>query len=163
MFGGPGGPHFNLGGNVGMGGDSTGQSRITLAASEDDFGKAFDSRIMQRMWRYMAPYKLRVFISVFLLLVYDATYVLYPLIPGLAINAIAHHDVHSFILACVFFVINNVVMWLSQYQYQYQMTWVGQHALYLISSAMFRRIVRLSMDFFDANETGRIMARLRAT
>ena len=59
-----------------MGGDSTGQSRMTLAASEDDFGKAFDNRIMRRMWQYMSPYKLRVFISVFLLLVDYATYVL---------------------------------------------------------------------------------------
>jgi ABC-type multidrug transport system fused ATPase/permease subunit len=162
MFGGPGGPHFNLGGNVGQGGDSTGQSRMTLAASEGDFGKAFDARIMRRMWRYMSPYKLRVAVSIALMLAYNATYVLYPLIPGLAINDIVHHDIRGFGFACVFFVLNNVVMWLSQYQYQFQMTWVGQHSLYGISSALFRRIVRLSMDFFDANETGRIMARLES-
>ncbi len=162
MFGGPGGHGINLGGALGgRGGESTGAVRMTLASSESDFGKAFDPRIMRRMWTFMAPYKLRVFISVFLLLLYTATLILYPLIPGLAINAIIQHHVALFLEICGLFIVNNVVMWLAQYQQQYQMTWVGQHALYQVSSAMFRRIARLSMDFFDANETGRIMARMQ--
>lgn len=135
---------------------------MTLAHSEEDFGKAFDARVMRRMWQYISPYKLRVVISIMLLFLYVGSQVLYPLIPGLAINAITGHENERFLLICAAFVINNVIMWLSQYQYQYQMTWVGQHALYHVSSAMFRRITALSMDFFDANETGRIMARMES-
>jgi hypothetical protein len=67
MFGG-GGHGINLGGTLGQGADSTGLSRMALARSEEDFGKAFEPRIMKRLWRFMAPYKLRVAMSVLLLL-----------------------------------------------------------------------------------------------
>jgi ABC-type multidrug transport system fused ATPase/permease subunit len=161
MWGGPGGRGLSLGGTFGPGSESSGMARMALASSESDFGKAFDAKIFKRMWTYMSPYKLRVFVSIVLLIIYTGTLILYPLIPGLAINAIIQNQPAHFALACVFFIINNVVMWLAQYQQQYQMTWVGQHALYRISSAMFRHISKLPMEFFDQNETGRVMARMQ--
>jgi ATP-binding cassette subfamily B protein len=136
-------------------------ARMALASSESDYGKAFDAEIFRRMWTYMSPYKLRIAASLALLLVYTATLIVYPLIPGLAINAITQHQTTRFLVICFLFVLNNVAMWLSQYQQQYQMTWVGQHALYRISSAMFRHISKLPMEFFDQNETGRVMARMQ--
>jgi len=41
------------------------------------------------------------------------------------------------------------------------MTWVGQQVLYQVASDMFRHILRLSLSFFDENETGRIMSRVQ--
>ena len=161
MWGGPGGRGLSLGGTFGPGSESSGMARMALASSESDYGKAFDARIFRRMWTYMSPYKLRIAVSLVLLLVYTATLILYPLIPGLAINAITQHQSTRFLLICGLFIVNNVAMWLGQYQQQYQMTWVGQHALYRISSAMFRHISQLPMEFFDQNETGRVMARMQ--
>ena len=57
--------------------------------------------------------------------------------------------------------ITSVVMWLAQYQQVYQMTWVGQHALYNVSARLFQHIAGLSLSFFDRNETGRVMARMQ--
>jgi len=161
MWGGPGGRGLNLGGTFGPGSESSGVARLALASSESDYGKAFDSGVIKRMWSFTAPYKLRIFLSMGLLLVYTATLILYPLIPGLAINAITQHQTSRFLFVCGLFVLNNIAMWLGQYQQQYQMTWVGQHALYNISSAMFRHISRLPMEFFDQNQTGRVMARMQ--
>ena len=41
------------------------------------------------------------------------------------------------------------------------MTRVGQHALYALASDMFDAHHRLSLSFFDQNETGRMMARVQ--
>ena len=115
----------------------------------------------------MRPFKLRVFVSLVLLLIYTATVILNPLIPGLAINAInsqlTNHtqQYNSLYLICVVFMVNNVASWLAQYQQVFQMTWVGQHAFYGVSRDMFRHISKLSLGFFDPNETGRVMARMQ--
>ncbi|HEY7294044.1 MAG TPA: ABC transporter transmembrane domain-containing protein, partial [Dehalococcoidia bacterium] len=161
MFGGGGMGGINLGGSLGRGAGQLGLNRTMLANSEEDYGKAFDPRVIKRMWQYVAPYKLRVALSVVLLFIYTATVILNPLIPGLAINQITEHNNRGLLIVCGVFMVNNTVMWLSQYQQTYQMTWVGQHALYHVSAAMFQHISRLSLSFFDQNETGRVMARMQ--
>ncbi|MEI6665562.1 MAG: ABC transporter ATP-binding protein [Chloroflexota bacterium] len=157
--GGGGGGRINLGGNIG--GGPPGMNRGTLANSEADFGRAFDSRILKRLWTFMSPFKLRVVFGVAMLLVYTATVTFFPLIPGYAINALIAHDSRGLVIWSMIFLANSLVMWLSQYQQVYQMTWVGQHALYNVSSAMFQHIAHLSLEFFDRNETGRVMARMQ--
>ena len=147
------------GGTPGMGGG--GQNQRGLATSEEDFGRAFDPRVIGRLWRYASPFKVRIAIGVVLLLINTGTAVLGPLIPGLAINYIHDRDSTGLYLICGLFIVNNTVMWLSQYQQVYQMTWVGQHALYRVASDMFSHIASLSLSFFDQNETGRVMARMQ--
>jgi ATP-binding cassette subfamily B protein len=149
-----------MGGNTpGMGGG--GANRGGLATSEEDFGKAFDPRVIGRLWRYASPYKKRIAFSVVLLLINTATAVIAPLIPGLAVNAIEDKDQTLLYVMSGLFLANNTIQWLSQYQQVYQMTWVGQHALYRVASDMFSHISSLSLSFFDKNETGRVMARMQ--
>jgi ATP-binding cassette subfamily B protein len=147
------------GGGPGMGGG--GQGQRGLATSEEDFGKAFDPRVIGRLWRYASPFKARIAVGALLLLINTATAVISPLIPGLAVNAIQDHDRSQLYILCAIFLVNNSVQWLSQYQQVYQMTWVGQHALYRVASDMFRHISAMSLKFFDQNETGRVMARMQ--
>lgn len=42
----------------------------------------------------------------------------------------------------------------------YTLAWMGQHVIYDISVKLFSHIQRLSMEFFDKRETGKIIARL---
>ncbi|HET8626479.1 MAG TPA: ABC transporter ATP-binding protein [Thermomicrobiales bacterium] len=156
MMGGWGARGLALGGGGGPGG---GRGNLTL--SEQDFGRPFDARLMRRLLRYVAPYKLRIAVGFVLLLLYTGTVILNPLIPGLAIDDIRRGDLRGLGLMCLFYLANNTVMWLAQYQQVYQMTWVGQHGLYRLASDLFRHVTGLSLSFFDHNETGRIMARLQ--
>ena len=161
MMGGFGGGNINLGGNMGRGSGATGLQRAALASSEEDYGKAFDSRVLKRLWTFVSPFRGRVAISIVLLLLYTATVTLNPLLPGLIINQATDGDTNEMMVLCVLFMVNAVVMWLAQYQQVYQMTWVGQHALYNVSARMFQHIAGLSLSFFDRNETGRVMARMQ--
>jgi ATP-binding cassette subfamily B protein len=158
---GGGGGRISLGGTVGRGRGSPGQGRGSLATSEADYGKAFDARVYRRLWTFVAPFKLRIALGATLLLIYTASTTLFLIIPGLAFNELAEGDFRGLLWVCALFVANNIAMWLSQYQQVYQMTWVGQQALYRVASAMFRHISTLSLEFFDRNETGRVMARLQ--
>jgi len=70
---GGGGMNFARGlalGSNGPGGGGAGANRGGLATSEEDFGKAFDPRVIGRLWRYAAPYKKRIMVGIVLLLVY---------------------------------------------------------------------------------------------
>jgi ATP-binding cassette subfamily B protein len=155
-----GGGGIRLGGTVGRG-QGAPNRRGSLATSEADYGKAFDARVYRRLWTFVAPFKLRIAVGATLLLVYTTTVALLPLILGLAFNELASGDMQGLLVVSGLFVVNNAAMWLSQYQQVYQMTWVGQQALYRVASAMFRHISTLSLEFFDKNETGRVMARLQ--
>lgn len=161
MFGGGAGFSRNLalGSSQGMGGGPA--QRMGLASSEEDFGKAFDPRVIGRLWRYASPFKGRIAISVVFLVVNSLASILIPLLPGLAINALADRDERELYIICGAFFANNTVIWLTAYQQVYQMTWVGQHALFRLSSDLFNHIGSLSLRFFDENETGRVMARMQ--
>jgi len=162
MMGGMGfarGMALGNGGGPGRGGG--GANRPGLATSEEDFGKAFDPRVIGRLWGYAAPYKKRIAFALVMLVINSAATILNPLIPGLAVNAIEAHDNTLLWLWGGAYLVNNTVLWLSQYQQVYQMTWVGQNALYRVASDMFGHISSLSLKFFDENETGRVMARVQ--
>ncbi len=161
MFGGGAGFARNLalGSSQGMGGGPA--QRMGLASSEEDFGKAFDPRVIGRLWRYAAPFKARIGLSIVFLVLNSLATILTPLLPGLAINALDDRNEGRLYLMCGLFLANNTVLWLTSYQQVYQMTWVGQHALYRISSDLFQHIGGLSLRFFDENETGRVMARMQ--
>jgi ATP-binding cassette subfamily B protein len=162
---------MNFGGNAGFArnlalGSSAGMGmgpaqRMGLASSEEDFGKAFDPRVIGRLWRYAAPFKKRIALSVVFLVLNSLATILTPLLPGLAINALVDHDETMLYIMAGAFLANNTVLWLTSYQQVYQMTWVGQHALYRVSSDLFQHIDSLSLRFFDENETGRVMARMQ--
>jgi ATP-binding cassette subfamily B protein len=154
-------------GTNGPGGGGQGANRPGLATSEEDFGKAFDPRVIGRLWRYASPFKKRIFFAAILLVLNSGATILNPLLPGLAINEITDqiasgkHEMMGLAIVGVAYFINNTVLWLTQYQQTYQMTWVGQHALYRVASDMFSHISSLSLRFFDENETGRVMARMQ--
>lgn len=158
---GAGGGRISLGGSMGRGGPPE-AGRSNLAQSEADYGKAFDSRVLKRLWTFVAPFKLRVVVGAVMLVIYTfANNVMVPLIPGLAFNQLTKHSGRGLLLVCGLFVLNNLILWISRYQQQYQMIWVGQHALYNVSARLFRHIASLSLEFFDRNETGRVMARMQ--
>jgi len=165
-MGGGGGMGFARGlalGTAGrVGGGGGGANRPGLASSEEDFGKAFDPRVIGRLWRYASPFKKRIAVSMVLLLINSLMTIVNPLIPGLAVNAITAHHNGTLFMWCWLYLANNTLLWVTQYQQVWQMTWVGQHALYRVASDMFSHISSLSLSFFDQNETGRVMARMQS-
>jgi ABC-type multidrug transport system fused ATPase/permease subunit len=160
MGGGMSGGMGGMGGGGGGGGFNA-MRRSMLAESDEDLGKVFDWRLMKRLVGYAGPYKKRAGFGVAAMLLLQATNILQPLIPGHAIDDIRHGDTHGLTVMVILFVISCFFNWMATYQQSYQMTRVGQYALYDLASDMFKHISHLSLSFFDHNETGRIMARVQ--
>jgi ABC-type multidrug transport system fused ATPase/permease subunit len=148
------------GGGMG-GGRGMGMRRSDLAASEEDFGKAFEWRLLKRLLIYILPYKGHALGGFVAMLFYQVAHNIQPLLIGLAINEIRAGDTAGLFLLVGIYFGTTLVAWMAQFQQVYQMTWAGQHALYQLACDMFNHIVKLSLSFFDRNETGRIMARVQ--
>ena len=157
--GGGGGRGFGSPGRVWRdGGDGM---RGSLAASDADLGKVFDWGLMRRLLRYLLPYKGRAAVGVFGMLVLQAMNIFQPLLEGRAIDHIQEGNTSALITICAIYGVSVFAAWMAQYLQVYHMTWAGQHVLYRLAHDMFNHIMRLSLSFFDRNETGRIMSRVQ--
>jgi ATP-binding cassette subfamily B protein len=129
---------------------------------EEAFGKAYDPRVMRRIWSFVRPYRGQIFISIAAVLVFTLTQLTIPLIIRYAIdNGMTEGGDHTRLLwAMAAFVcvigINYGASWVQE-------TVVGKAAervLFDMRRAMFEHLQRVSLSFMDKTEVGRLMSRL---
>jgi ATP-binding cassette subfamily B protein len=143
---------------------------------EEVLGKAYDSRLMRRLLRYMAPYRGTVAVSVVFLLAQSALQVLGPLLTKTAVDRYLQrspHQVTTFLdsllpidpwkglptigllYACVLvgtFLCEAVQMYLMQY--------TGQRAMFDLRRELMEHLQRLDLAFYDHNPVGRLVTRV---
>ena len=136
------------------------------------FKRAFDWQIMQRLLRYLRPYRKQLLLGVFLLLGYSAVV---PAFPSLIARAVDHYIVAASppyrdlgTDARLQGLFNIVLLYLGlralnfglRYGYTYLVSWLGQHIIYDIRREIFSKIQRLHMGFFDRTPVGRLITRI---
>jgi ATP-binding cassette, subfamily B, multidrug efflux pump len=137
---------------------------------EEVLGKAYDSRLMKRLLRYMSPYKWRVVLALALVAVVTPLELAPPklfqlaidhyLVPGskgLLAMALAWRGI-MLISATYFGVL--VFDFLAQYIQIRIMQRVGQQTMYDMRTEIFGHLQRLPMSYFDRNPVGRLMTRV---
>lgn len=130
---------------------------------EEIFGRAFDGRILSRIWTFVRPYRAQMLIAVAAVLVFTLTQLAIPLIirhaidrgmgPGADPSVLAW----SFAAFAVAILVNYAASWTQE-------TVVGQAAENVLSDmrrAMFAHLQRVSLSFMDKTEVGRLMSRLQ--
>jgi ATP-binding cassette subfamily B protein len=132
-----------------------------LAASDADVSKTFDWGLMKRLFAYLLPYKRRVAVGFGAMLLVHFLQTIRPLIEAAGINSITDGDTAGLLSACAVYMGVIFLIWMAQFTQVFQMTWAGQNVLFQLAGDMFRHIIRLSLSFFDKNETGRIMSRVQ--
>jgi ATP-binding cassette subfamily B protein len=75
---------------------------------------------------------------------------------GLSVDARLHGVA---VIAALYFVVA-VVEFLSRFGFQYSLTWLGQHVLFDLRAAVFQKLHRLPLAYFDRNPVGRLMTRV---
>lgn len=134
--------------------------------SQDEiiFGRAFDKWVITRFLRHLAPYKLRIAIGIFAVLVYTVTQLSIPLIVRATIDHSLAPDVanqealHSLVTLFFAIVVANYVA------NHFMETVVGRTAQYLLFNlrrAMYEHLQHVSLSFMDKTEVGRLMSRLQ--
>jgi len=145
------------------------------AAMDDDVvGKAYDSRLMGRLVRYLAPYKLQVAISAVAIIIKSAADVLGPYFVKVAVDTyfdpagkpgwlgrrLSPDPIHG-VTELGFLYLASLGLILSlEFVQAYLMQWAGQKIMFDLRSQIFRHLQRMSVAFFDRNPVGRLVTRV---
>jgi ATP-binding cassette subfamily B protein len=146
---------------------ATTNTRRSQALGLDELVAAgmYDARVVGRLLRYIARYKVGTLLSVIGMFGYIATMVSQPIIIKWGIDSyIAPQgqpaDWGSIDLVGVVFLANGVGTLLFNYLQYYAMSRVRVEVLNDLRRDMFRQLQRQSVSFFDRNEAGRIISRV---
>ena len=134
--------------------------------------KSFDWQLMRRLLAFVAPYRLQLGAGVVLLLGYSAISPIFPSLIGQAVDrfliagqepwASLNNDqrLDGLLLIVAIYMGLRLVNFGLRYGYTYLVAWMGQHVVYDIRKAIFGKIQRLHMGFFDRTPVGRLITRI---
>lgn len=136
--------------------------RELLSGEEDlTLGKAYDSRLMRRLLRYILPYKRRMLLAVGLMAIASTMGIAGPWIIGKAIDeGIRAGSLGTLRIWTVLFVGAVIIEWLTNRWRIAIMAYVGTRIVTDIRSTLFRHLMELSLNFYNNYSIGRLMSRL---
>ena len=138
---------------------------------EDEIlGKAYDGRLVRRLWAFVRPYRRLVWLTLLVALVSVGNDLLAPYITQLAIDqyiAPVHPSglsalarMNGVLLFALFYLLTLCLGFGLRYVQNFVLSLVGQKVMYDLRSSMFEHLQRLSLSFFDHNPVGRLMTRI---
>ncbi len=143
---------------------------------EEVLGKAYDSRLMGRLLRYMRPYSGTIAVSLVFLLADSLTQILGPLITKTVVDRylvpsgkISHVPFARFLsadpwtgiaqLAAVYFAAI-LLGFVCEFGQTYLMQWTGQRAMFDLRRELMTHLQRLDISYYDKNPVGRLITRV---
>lgn len=130
---------------------------------EEIFGRVFDGKVTQRIWRFVRPYKRHLAISVAAVVTFTGSQLTIPLLIRYAIdNGMAPDAPPNALLGIV--AIFAIIVAINFFASRVQELVTGRMAedvLFDIRRAMFGHLQRVSLSFMDKTEVGRLMSRLQ--
>jgi ATP-binding cassette subfamily B protein len=143
---------------------------------EEVLGKAYDSRLMRRLLRYMRPYRMLVGFSLVFLLAQSVLQVLGPLLTKTAVDRYLQQSSHpsptfldSFLpsdpwagLARIGLLYLGVLLGtlVCEFAQMYLMQYTGQLAMFDLRRELMEHLQRLDLAFYDRNPVGRLVTRV---
>ncbi|HET8827350.1 MAG TPA: ABC transporter ATP-binding protein [Terriglobales bacterium] len=142
---------------------------------EEVLGKAYDSRLMKRLLRYLRPYRFKVMIALASIILKAGADVLGPPLTMLAIDLylaptsqspswLAHWFSRQPMVGIAqiagIYVGLILFSFLLEYLQTYFMQWAGQMVMFDLRSEIFRHLQRMHIGFYDKNPVGRLVTRV---
>ena len=128
---------------------------------EESLGKAYDLRLVRRLWRYIRPYKRLFFFAMLLLPIQQAFGLAQPYLMKIGIDQyIAQADLSGLQVVALLFlgaIIGETVMIFFHY---YLTMAVAQRCLADLRVELFSHVQKLPMAYFDRNPVGRLVTRM---
>ncbi len=124
-------------------------------------GKAYDARLMRRLWTFVDPYRGRVFLALALLVGESLAAIAPPYLLQQAIDGPLTEGRPSGVwLYFWLFVLAAIASFGFRYAQAFVMQTVGQQVMVDLRKRIFGHIQRMSLGFFDRNPVGSLMTRL---
>jgi len=128
---------------------------------EEILGKAYDSRLLNRLLTYLKPYWFPVVLGVVILLIVTLLDLAGPYLIKMAIDRnIVPKVIQGLLTIVLIYFAVLIVQFAFKYARTYIMQWIGQHIVFDIRMEIFRHLQKLSLSFFDKNPVGRLVTRV---
>ena len=142
---------------------------------EEVLGKAYDSRLMKRLLRYLRPYRWQVTVALVSIVLKAVADVLGPFLTMVAIDRYLAptHSKPAWLTGWLsprpltgiaeiagIYVGLTIFSFLLEYLQTYFMQWAGQMVMYDLRSEIFRHLQRMHIGFYDKNPVGRLVTRV---
>src|SRR5271154_609242 len=146
-----------------------------MSQEEEVLGKAYDSRLMARLLKYLRPYRWQVAIALVSILLKSFADVLGPYLTKVAIDRylspakglssgfwswLSPRAITGIAQIASIYVGLLVFSFLFEFLQTYLMQWTGQKVMFDLRRQIFRHLQRLHVAFFDKNPVGRLVTRV---
>ncbi|MEM7019440.1 MAG: ABC transporter ATP-binding protein, partial [Pseudomonadota bacterium] len=129
----------------------------------------YDHSVAWRLMEYLQRHRALFIFTVISLLIAISTTLVGPYLIGYAIDhPISNGNLWgwslaepSLMLVFLLFIGNALFMWAIQYVHFLSLIYLGQKVIYDVRTQMFRHLQKLSLDFFDRHQIGRLMSRVQ--
>jgi ATP-binding cassette subfamily B protein len=151
------------------------QAKNSMSQEEEILGKAYDSRLMARLLKYLRPYRWQVTIALVSILLKSFADVLGPYLTKVAIdrylspakgtssgfwNWLSPRAITGIAQIASIYVGLLVFSFLLEFLQTYFMQWTGQKVMFDLRKQIFRHLQRLHVAFYDKNPVGRLVTRV---
>lgn len=141
------------------GGGNRAEQKLRAFHEEDAIGKAYDARLMRRLWPFVKPQRAFVTLSLATLVVISGLNLVRPLLMGDVVRQAARRDAGSLLrdgalLAGLLF-----AMQLLSFAQVYTMQLAGARAMAQLRATVFAFLQRLQLRYFDRTPVGRLVTR----
>jgi ABC-type multidrug transport system fused ATPase/permease subunit len=138
-------------------------SRPSSATQEEKrYGKAYDARVVRRLWPFMAPYASSLLLATACMLGVSLSHLLAPYLVKLSLDRyIANADLAGLTVLVCLYAGNALVAWIMQYQQTLRLERMAQRVLLDLRQALFTHLMRLDLSFYDRNAVGVLMSRIQ--
>ena len=137
------------------------ETRRPAMAQEQVLGKAYDVKLMARLWRFVAPHWKLLIVSTALVLIAPAFELARPYLLGVAVDeyiAVGRSDGLGWLilgfLALVFASAG------ASYAQLYALQLLGQRSMHDLRVAIYRHVISQRTAFFDRMPVGRLLTRM---
>ncbi|MBA4313478.1 MAG: antibiotic ABC transporter ATP-binding protein [Chlorobiaceae bacterium] len=128
---------------------------------DEILGKAYDTRLMKRLIKYLKPYRWHVVLGIFLSVIVSGMEAVRPWFTKYAVDTnIANNDQHGLLITAIAFLGLLVIRGLVQYASAYLTQWIGQKTIFDLRMQVFTHLQNLSIKFYDKNPIGRLITRV---
>src|SRR6201987_3253693 len=142
---------------------------------EEVLGKAYDSRLMKRLLKYLRPYKWQTALALAVIIIQAGADVLGPFLTKIAIDKSLvkvpglRSPFDTFLsskplvgiaqIAAIYIGLLSFSL-LLEFLQTYFMQWTGQMVMFDLRSQIFRHLQRMHIGFYDRNPVGRLVTRV---